>query len=78
MTCCRVTQSDFSFDNVFYEQFNDVLMDLSLGLIFADIILTDLENLILEPIIGNDKLKIDCKHVDDNLLFMTKINYNMI
>ena len=66
------TKTPFSFDNVLYEKCDGVSMDSSLGLVLANIILTEVENVTVKPLIETSVLRFYCRYVDDNLVMIKK------
>ena len=66
--CCR--KSAFSFNGIIRKQKDGVSMSSSLGPVLANII-TELERVIVEPLITSDKIKFYIRYVDDTL-FLAK------
>ena len=62
------TKSTFLFDNALYGQCNGVSMGSSLGPLLANIILTEFENVIVEPLTETSVLKFYCRYIDVTLL----------
>ena len=56
------------FNNKLYEQKDDVSMGSSLGPVLANIIMTELEETIIQQLIENDVIKFYCRYVDDTLM----------
>ena len=61
---CR--KSAFSFNGIIRKQKDGVSMSSSLGPVLANII-TELERVIVEPLITSDKIKFYIRYVDDTL-----------
>ena len=64
--CCRKTA--FSFNRTIRKQKDGVSMCSSLGPVLANIIMTELETVIVEPFIRSGKMKFYIRYVDDTLL----------
>ena len=64
--CC--TKTVFSFNNNIYKQKDGVSLGSSLGPILANIIMTELEKIIVKPMIESQLLKYHTRCVDDTLL----------
>ena len=62
------TKTAFSFNNVIYEQKDGVSIGSSLGPVMANIIMTELENKVIKPLINDGTLKFYSRYVDDTLL----------
>ena len=56
------------FNNKLYEQKDGVSMGSSLGPVLANIIMTELEETIIQQLIENDVIKFYCRYVDDTLM----------
>ena len=59
------TKTAFSYDNVIYKQCDGVSMGSSFTPVLANIILTELENVVVTPLMKNGILKFYCRYVDD-------------
>ena len=66
------TKTAFSFDNVLNEQCDGVSMGSSLGPVLVSIILTEFENVLVEPLIETGVLKFYCRYVDDTIVMIKK------
>ena len=62
------TKSTFLFHNALYGQCNGVSMGSSLGPLLANIILTEFENVIVEPLTETSVLNFYCRYIDVTLL----------
>ena len=60
----------FSGNDAYYEQTDGVSMGGSLGPVLANIILTEFERIIINPLISNGIIKFYCRYVDDTLLLI--------
>ena len=67
---CRKTT--FSFNSVLYEQIDGVSMGACLGPVLANIILTELEKVIVQPLIESGLLKFYVRYVDDTLVLVKR------
>ena len=65
------TKTAFSFDKIFYEQFDGVSMGSCLAPVLANIILTEFEKVIVNDLINTGILAFYRRYVDDNLVFNT-------
>ena len=63
-------ETAFSFNGQMYEQIEGVSMGASLGPVVANIILTELENVIVNDLIESGKIKFYKRNVDDTLLLI--------
>ena len=66
----KCTKTAFSFNNKFYQQKDCVSMGSSLGPVWANIIMTKLENVIIKPLIADGTIKFYSSSADDTLLVM--------
>ena len=66
-TCKKTT---FSCNGIYYEQIDGVSMGGSLGPVLANIILTEFEQVIINPLINSGIVKFYCRYVDDTLLLV--------
>ena len=64
--CC--TETPFSFNGELYHQIDGVSMGSPLGPTLANILMTELEDDIIRPLITSDKLKFYVRYVDDTLV----------
>ena len=62
----------FSCNGVYYEQIDGVSMGGSLGPVLANIILTEFEQVIIDPLINSGIIKFYCRYVDDTLLLIKR------
>ena len=69
-TCTRTA---FSF-NKFYQQKDGVSRGSSLGPVLANIIMAELEDIIIKPLVTNGAIKFYSRFVDDTLLVMKPEN----
>ena len=67
---CRKTT--FSFNSVLYEQVDGVSMGACLGPVLANIILTELEKVKVQPLIDSGLLKFYIRYVDDTLVLIKR------
>ena len=67
----------FSFNNKMYEQLDGVSMGGSLGLVLANIIMTECEKVIVDKLIEDDIVNFYVRYIDDTLLAIkrTDISY---
>ena len=65
-SCC--TRAALSFNNVIYKQRDGVSMGSSLSPILRNVIMTELEKKIFQPLIESARLKFYMKYVKDTLL----------
>ena len=68
-TCKKTT---FSCNGIYYEQIDGVSMGGSLGPVLANIILTEFEQVIINPLINSGIVKFYCRYVDDTLLLVKR------
>ena len=66
-TCSKTA---FMFDNTIYEQKDGVSMGASLGPVLANIIMTELENKVVDKLVQNGRIKFYARYVDDTLLLV--------
>ena len=66
-SCSKTT---FSYDNVIYKQCDGVSMGSSFAPVLANIILTELEKVVVTPLMKNGILKFYCRYVDDTLVLV--------
>ena len=62
------TKTAFSFNNKLYQQKDGVSMGSSLGPVLANIIMTELEDVVIKPLIASGTIKFYTRFVDDTLL----------
>ena len=62
------TKTAFSFNGIIRKQKGGVAMGSSLGPVITNIIMTELEKVIVEPLITSGNIKFYTRHVDDTLL----------
>ena len=58
----------FSFNNIIYEQKDSVSMGSSLGPVMTNIIMTELENKVIKPLINDGDIEFYCGYVENTLL----------
>ena len=63
---CAITT--FSFNNIIYEQKDSLSMGSSLGPVMTNIIMTELENKVIKPVINDGTIKFYCRYVENTLL----------
>ena len=68
------TKTAFSFNNKLYQQKDGVSMGSSLGPVLANIIMTELEDVVIKPLIANGTIKFYTRFVDDTLLVIKPDN----
>ena len=68
------TKTAFSFNNKLYQQKDGVSMGSSLGPVLANIIMTELENVVIKPLTANGTIKFYTRFVDDTLLVIKPDN----
>ena len=64
-SCQKTT---FSYNSVLYEQIEGLSMGASLGPFLANIILTELEKIVVRPLVDSGMLKFYIRYVDDTLV----------
>ena len=64
------TKTEFSDDNVIYQQCDGVPMGSSLAPVLANIILTEFGKVVVTPLMKNGTLKFYCRYVEDTLVFV--------
>ena len=62
------TKTAFSFDGKIYKQIDCVLMGLLLGPVFANMIMTKFERLVVDKLIKDGLIKFYITYVDDTLV----------
>ena len=72
------TKTVFSFNNKFYQQKDRVSTGSSLGPVLANIIMTELEDVIIKPLIADGTIKFYSRFVDDTLLVMKAENVSQV
>ena len=68
------TKTSFSFNNKLYQQKDGVSVGSSLGPVLANIIMTELEDVVIKPLITNGTIKFNTRFVDDTLLVIKPEN----
>ena len=63
-------KNDFTFNNIIYEQKDGVSMGASLGLVLANIIMTECEKVIVDNLLKKGTIKFYIRYVDDTLLLV--------
>ena len=76
LDACQKTT--FSFNSKLYEQVEGVSMGASLGPVLANIILTELEKKIVQPLIAENCVKFYIRYVDDTLLLIKHENIDRV
>ena len=74
--CC--TKNTFSFNNTIYEQIDGVSMGSCLGLVLANIIMTELETVIVDKLFAANLLTFYIRYVDYNLALIKESNINVL
>lgn len=64
------TKTVFSANNELYEQTDGVSMGSSLGPVLANIIMTELEDIVIKPLINDNTIRFYSRYVDDTLLLL--------
>ena len=64
------TKPAFSFNSKFYKQIDGVFMGSPLGLVLANIIITELESKIVKILVNKSLVKFYIRYVDDKLLLV--------
>jgi hypothetical protein len=72
------TKTAFSANGNLYEQIDGVSMGSSLGPVLANIIMTELEKHIIQPLIDQGIIKFYCRFVDDTLLLVKPADIGVI
>ena len=72
------TKTAFSFNNKFYQQKDGVSMGSSLRPALANIIMTELEDVIIKPLIADGTIKFYSCFVDGTLLIMKPENVSQV
>jgi hypothetical protein len=62
------TKTPFSFNVLLYQQIDGVSTVNPLGPTLADIIMTELENIVIQPLLTSGTLKFYARYVDDTLV----------
>ena len=68
----------FSFNNTIYEQIDGVSMGSCLGLVIANIIMTELEIVIIDKLFAANLLKLYIRHVDETLALIKESDINIV
>ena len=74
--CC--TKNTFSFNNTIYEQIDSISIGLCLGLLLANIIMTELETVIVDKLFAANLLKFYICYVDDTSALIKVSDINII
>ena len=72
------TKTAFSFNNKLYQQKDGVSMGSSLGPVLANIIMAELEDVVIKPLITNGTIKFYTRFVDDTLLVIKPENVKKV
>ena len=78
MNLAIIENNLFSCDGIYYEQIDGVSMGGSLGPVLANIILTELEQIVIDPLIDSGVIKFYCRYVDDSLLLGKRENIDFL
>ena len=73
---CRKTI--FSYNGNYFKQIDGVSMGSSLGPVLSNIIMTELELKVIQPLIDNGILKFYCRYVDDTLVLIKPENIQYV
>ena len=68
LDCCRKTI--FSYNGNYFKQIDGVAMGSNLGPVLSNIIMTELELRIVQPLIDSGIIKFYCRYVDDTLVLI--------
>ena len=74
--CC--TKNTFSFNNTIYEKIDGISIGLCLGLLLANIIMTELETVIVDKLFAANLLKFYICYVDDTSALIKVSDINII
>ena len=66
------TKTAFTFNGAIYEQKDGVYMGSSLDLLLANVIMTDLEEKVIKPLINDNTVKFYARYVDDTLFVIKR------
>ena len=72
------TKTAFSFNNILYQQKDGVSIGSSLGPVLANIIMTELEDVVIKPLITNGTIKFYTRFVGDTLLVIKPENVKKV
>ena len=72
------TKTAFLFNNKLYQPKDGVSMGSSLGPVLANIIMTELEDVVIKPLIANGTIKFYTRFVDDTLLVIKPENVKKV
>ena len=72
------TKTVFSFNNTFYKQIDGVSMGPSLGLVLANIIMTELESTVIKELVDKSLVKLYLRYIDDTLFLVKDEDINLI
>lgn len=72
------TKTSFLANGKIYEQIDGVSMGSSLGPVLANIIMTELENVVIQPLIDQGIIQFYCRYVDDTLLLVKPRDVDLI
>ena len=64
------TKTAFSYDNIFYQQCDEVSIASSHAPVLANIILTEFEKVVVMPLMESGNLKFYGRYVDDTLVLI--------
>ena len=71
------TKTDFTFNNVLYEQVNGVSMGSSLGPVLANVLMTEFEKEVVQELVSNGTLPFYIRYVDDTLVLIKPENIDL-
>ena len=66
------TKTAFTFNRVIYEQKDGVCMESSLGHLLANVIMTELEEKVIKPLINDNTIKFYARYVDDTIFLIKR------
>ena len=69
---CKKTA--FSFENIIYNQIDDVSMGSHFAPVLANIIMTELEKTVVQKLTTSGMIKFYCRYVDDTLLLLKPVD----
>ena len=72
------TKTSFLFYNKFYQQKDGISMGSPLGSVLANIIVTELEDVIIKPLVGDGTIKFSSRFVDDTLFVVKPKNVSQV
>ena len=69
------TKTAFTFNGVIYEQRDGACIGYSLGPLLANVIMTDLEEKVIKPLINDNTIKFYARYVDDTLFVIKREDF---